>query len=85
LNIASHNIPRPNFAPAWEYVAIPDGSSSDAPVLDTDLTITSCYAIQSFKNHSVSSFLVHTIPLPSSSTNAISDNGFPTLGVNAFS
>ena len=22
----------PNCAPTWEYVAIPDGSSSDAPV-----------------------------------------------------
>jgi hypothetical protein len=32
-NIANHSIPRPNFAPAWEYVAIPEGSSSDAPVI----------------------------------------------------
>jgi hypothetical protein len=31
--MASHNIPRPNPAPACEYVAIPDGSSSDAPVI----------------------------------------------------
>lgn len=30
---ASHNSWNPNLAPAWEYVAIPDGSSSDAPVV----------------------------------------------------
>jgi len=28
-----HNMPRPNFAPACEYVAIPEGSSSAAPVI----------------------------------------------------
>lgn len=27
-------IPRPNLAPACEYVAIPDGSSSEAPVIN---------------------------------------------------
>jgi len=32
-NITSHNIPKPNLAPAWEKVAIPDGSSSEAPVI----------------------------------------------------
>jgi hypothetical protein len=26
-------IPRPNPAPAWEYIAIPEGSSFDAPVM----------------------------------------------------
>ena len=31
---AIHNIPRPNFAPAWEYVAMPEGSSSEAPVIN---------------------------------------------------
>src|ERR1019366_844739 len=28
-----HVIAKPNCAPAWEYVAIPLGSSSDAPVM----------------------------------------------------
>ena len=32
-NRVIHNIPRPNFAPAWVYVAMPDGSSSAAPVI----------------------------------------------------
>src|SRR5438309_866478 len=29
-----HNSPSPNCAPTCEYVAIPDGSSSDAPVIN---------------------------------------------------
>lgn len=32
-NSIIHSIPRPNFAPTWEYVAISDGSSSAAPVI----------------------------------------------------
>ena len=30
---AVHNVAKPNIAPACEYVAIPDGSSSLAPVI----------------------------------------------------
>lgn len=30
--IAIHNVERPNIAPACEYVAMPEGSSSLAPV-----------------------------------------------------
>jgi len=29
-----HSCPNPYVAPAWEYVAIPDGSSSAAPVIN---------------------------------------------------
>src|ERR1700733_4185787 len=32
-NKVTHNMPNPNLAPACEYVAIPLGSSSDAPVM----------------------------------------------------
>jgi hypothetical protein len=32
---AVHKVVKPNFAPAWEYVAIPGGSSSLAPVINS--------------------------------------------------
>jgi hypothetical protein len=33
FKIINQAIPNPNCAPACEYVAIPDGSASDAPVI----------------------------------------------------
>src|ERR1700689_2561534 len=33
VNSATHSIPKPNLAPVWAYVAMPDGSSSEAPVI----------------------------------------------------
>ncbi|HEY7227507.1 MAG TPA: hypothetical protein VH481_05215 [Nitrososphaeraceae archaeon] len=47
---AIHNIPRPNFAPACEYVAIPDGSSSEAPVINPGPNDFSVLGIDSKRN-----------------------------------
>ncbi len=33
VNSMTQHIEKPNCAPAWEYVAMPEGSSSDAPVI----------------------------------------------------
>ena len=33
VNNAVHKVDSPNCAPAWEYVAMPEGSSSLAPVI----------------------------------------------------
>ena len=33
VNTTVHSVSRPNCAPACEYVAMPDGSSSAAPVI----------------------------------------------------
>lgn len=39
-NKVNHNTPKPNWAPACEYVAIPLGSSSDAPVINPGPTLS---------------------------------------------